>query len=61
MRAAAQNWKNVEPADGEALVSSPFGLCDYLRALELRGAELKATPFQGVLSFRPAWKGHSEP
>ena len=29
-----------ELADGEALVISPFGLCDLMRTVESRGTEL---------------------
>ena len=30
-----------EPADGQALVGSPFGLCDHMRTVESRGTEFQ--------------------
>ena len=44
MRTAAQAWNDstrYEPADGEAFVGSPFGLCDCIRVVESRGTKLE--------------------
>ena len=46
-----------EPADCEALVGSPFGLCDYMRTAESRGTEPEGGNAElclRVLNFRPA-------